>query len=246
MSDRPLAVVTGASSGIGLATAQLLLSDGYDVVGIGRSLKRIDRALAGRVHGVDMDVSDPKAVATKFSDIGEKFGRIDALVNCAGVVNKALLTDMSQESLDYMIAANLMGTIQCTRSCIPYLIESGGSVVNLSSTLSARPVSGVSIYAATKAGIEGFTRAIAIEMAPHKVRVNAVAPAMVRSQIWLSAGLNETEYEKLIEARTGDYPLGRIGEPAEIASMIAFLLSDQAGWMTGVTINMDGGSSVRA
>ena len=245
MTDR-VAVVTGAGSGIGLAAARQLLAERYRVVGIGRDRHRIEEALGDGVLALGVDVSNPDAVADGVATIGRTFGRIDALVNCAGIVTRSALVDMDPGDLHRVIAINLMGTIHCTQQCIALLTEHSGSIVNLSSTLAVRPVANIAAYATTKAGIEGFTRAMAVELAPYRVRVNAVAPAMVASPIWRSAGLSEADYNSLVEARTQDYPLGRIGEPGEIAAMISYLLSERAGWMTGSIITMDGGSSVAA
>lgn len=245
MAER-VAVVTGASSGIGLAAARQLLEEGYRVVGVGRDRRRLDEALGDRVMALELDVSDAGAVADGVATIGRTLGRIDALVNCAGIVTRSALVDTDQSDLQRIIAINLMGTIHCTRHCIALLTRQGGSIVNLSSTLAVRPVANIAAYATTKAGIEGFTRAMAVELAPDRVRVNAVAPAMVASPIWRSAGLSEADCAALAQARARDYPLGRIGEPEEIAAMIGYLLSDQAGWITGSIITMDGGSSVAA
>ncbi|HVL34074.1 MAG TPA: SDR family oxidoreductase, partial [Burkholderiales bacterium] len=140
--------------------------------------------------------------------------------------------------------ANLEGTLLATRAFVPLLKAARGAVVNLSSGLARRPIAGVAAYAAAKAGVEGFTRAAAFELGPHGVRVNCIAPSLVRSDIWTSAGMSAERYEAMLEKRAAEYPLGRVGEPEDIAELVAFLVSPQAQWITGAVIPADGGSTL--
>lgn len=117
-------------------------------------------------------------------------------------------------------------------------------MINFSSGLVRRPIAGTAVYAAAKAGIEGFTRSMALELGPSKVRINCIAPSLVRSEIWISAGMPPAQYERMLSERGAEYPLGRVGEPADIANIVSFLVSPRAEWITGAVIPVDGGSSI--
>lgn len=240
MTASAVAVVTGAGSGIGRACAKLLARDGFTVLGLGRREDRLRQA------GVDprvCDVANPAASTAVMAAIFEEFGRIDALVNAAGVVRSARFAAMSESDIDALLSVNLRGTVNVTRAALDGLAVNGGAVVNISSTLARRPTVGSAIYAATKGAIEALTRALAVELATDRIRVNAVAPSLVRSDIWLAAGMDAPAYEALLAARGREYPLGRVGEPDDVAEMVSFLVSHRASWITGAVIPIDGGSS---
>jgi 3-oxoacyl-[acyl-carrier protein] reductase len=129
---------------------------------------------------------------------------------------------------------------------LPLLKAARGCVVNFSTAIVRRPLSGTAVYAAAKAGIEGFTRAMALELGPAGVRVNCVAPSLVRSEIWLSAGMPPARYEQMLAERAAEYPLGRVGEPQDIANLVSFIVSERADWITGAVFPIDGGSSIGA
>lgn len=240
-----VALVTGAASGIGRAVAETLARDGYWVAVNGRSRDRLE-ALGGDYHPYPGDVSDRGVVRDIFAGIERDAGRLDVLVNCAGVIRGGAFGAITDEDIDYQLGVNLLGTVNMIRAALPLLKAAQGCVVNLSSTLVQRPVPGVAIYAAGKGAIDGLTRALALELAPDQVRVNAVAPALVRSEIWLAAGMDEAKYEKLLADRAREYPLGRVGEPADVAEMVAYLASAKASWITGACIPVDGGSGINA
>jgi NAD(P)-dependent dehydrogenase (short-subunit alcohol dehydrogenase family) len=244
METPKVALITGAGSGIGLATAERLVADGYQVIGLGRRAQVLREQLPAQARALACDVSDSEAVDRIVEQVGADHGRIDALVNCAGLIHRGLLQDMSNAQMQSQINVNLYGTIHMARATLPWLKRSHGAMVNFSSTLSQHPVSGVSIYAATKGAIEAFSRALAFELAPDRVRVNVISPALVRSDIWLAAGMSEKDYQRLIAARAQDYPLGRVGEPKELADIVAFLLSSATQWITGINLPVDGGSSI--
>lgn len=244
MNPRRIALVTGASAGIGLAIAHRLHADGYGVVGLGRREALLRERLPAGADALACDVADAGAVRAALSTLLDRHGRLDALVNCAGQVQRGAIGELTDEDVSRQIAVNLLGTVHVVRAAAAALRRSRGAIVNFSSTLSAHPVPGVSIYAATKGAIEAFTRAMSIELADDGVRVNAVAPALVRSDIWTAAGMSEAAYQALMEARARDYPLGRVGEPSDVAGVVAFLLSDACAWITGVCVPVDGGSSV--
>jgi NAD(P)-dependent dehydrogenase (short-subunit alcohol dehydrogenase family) len=180
------------------------------------------------------------------AEIATELGRVDVLFNCAGIVRRSLLVDTDEEDLHRMIGINLMGTVRVTRAVLPHLKQSRGCVINFSSTLTVRPVPGLTLYAASKGGIEAFTRALSIEAAEDGVRVNAILPALVRSDIWRSAGMSEEAYDTLMRERGREYPLGRVGEPEDVADLAMYLASSRASWLTGACIPLDGGSGVNS
>ncbi|MBL0421902.1 SDR family oxidoreductase [Ramlibacter sp. AW1] len=241
---KPVALVTGAGSGIGLAVAQRLCGDGWQVVGLARREQVLRERLPGGCDVLACDVADAGAVDRAMAQLLQSHGRLDAVVNCAGIVHRGLLQDQSLAHIDSQIDINLRGTIHVIRASIAALKATRGSIVNFSSTLGQHPVPGVSIYAATKGAIEALTRAMSIELAADGVRVNAISPALVRSEIWQAAGMSDGDYQALMAARAREYPLGRVGEPEDVSALVAFLLSPNAGWLTGLCIPVDGGSSV--
>lgn len=238
-SEKKVALVAGASSGIGRAVAEHLAGAGYAVAGIGRRIERFTD-LPCRPYAAD--VADASAINDVFTRVQADFGRLDAVVNCAGIVRSTPFASVTDGEIAEQIDINLRGTIHVIRAALPMLKAARGAIVNVSSTLSQRPTPGVAIYAATKGAIEALTVALALELGPDGVRVNAVLPALVRSEIWTSAGMSQVAYDALLAARAKDYPLGRVGEPEDVAAMIAFLLSDKASWITGACIPLDGGS----
>jgi NAD(P)-dependent dehydrogenase (short-subunit alcohol dehydrogenase family) len=234
-------VVTGAGSGIGWSCAEVLGREGFIVVGLGR---RQDRLRSAKVDPWVCDVADVDQTAEVIGGVIDTYQRIDVLVNAAGLVRSARLEDFAEEDIDTLISVNLRGTLNVIRSSLPGLRRVGGAIVNLSSTLALRPTPGAAVYAATKGAVDALTRALAVELAVDGIRVNAIAPSLVRSDIWLSAGMDQAGYEALLAARGREYPLGRVGEPADIAELVAFLASPRASWITGAVIPIDGGSSV--
>lgn len=238
-SPRKVALVTGASRGIGRAVAIALDRDGYDVAGVARDASRF-AGVPCRPYACD--VADPAAVARLVAQVADGLGRLDALINCAGIMRAGPFATMSRADMTTLIDVNLWGVINMTQACLPLLEAAGGTIVNVSSTLSQRPAPGTVLYAATKGAVESLTRALAVELAAAGVRVNAVQPALVRSDIWTAAGMDAAAYEALVAARALDYPLGRVGEPDDVAELVAYLVSGRAGWMTGSCLPIDGGS----
>lgn len=244
MSDaKKVAVVTGGSAGLGLAIAQTLQRDGFDVAILGRSKERLDQAAASGLRPYVCDVADRQAVNRVAADIVAELGVVHALVNNAGVIRNGRLTEVDEEGIRYQIEVNILGVINCTAAFADALRQSRGSIINLSSALAKRPLIGASVYAATKGAIETFTRAMALEFGEFGVRVNAVAPGMTRSEIYLRDGLSAVDYEAALQEFAGKYVLGRHGEPTDIAELVAYLVSDKAGWVTGTVIPVDSGYS---
>lgn len=236
-----VALVTGGTAGIGLRIAQVLRDEGYVVAVAGRRRERVEAMIGSGFKGYAIDVADAAALRKVADDLG---GSLDVLVNAAGIVRSGALEDLTIEAIREVLAANLEGTVLATQAMLPLLKAARGCVVNFSTGIVRRPVAGTSVYAAAKAGVEGFTRAMALELGPAGVRVNCVAPALVRSDIWTSAGMPPERYEELLAERAAEYPLGRVGEPEDIASLVSFIVSSRADWITGAVIPIDGGSTL--
>lgn len=242
--DRPVVVVTGASSGIGRAVAQRFIRDGHVVIAASRSgaWHGDPDAAPERTHA--LDVSDAAAVDALARSVVEEYGGVDVLVTSAGVIESVPVTEATTEHVQRQLDVNLFGTIMCCRSFTDALVARQGRVVTVSSAIAMAPQPGVAVYAAAKGGVEAFTRSLALELAPHGVRVNAVRPSLVRSEIWTRSGMSAEDYESLLARRAAAYPLGRIGEPDDVSAAVAFLVSEDASWITGVVLPVDGGSAL--
>ena len=239
--DNRIALVTGGTSGIGRCVARSLREDGFEVVVIGRKRGPLESMAAEGFVVVRGDVSDEKSVHAVMAEIEGRFGRLDALVHCAAVVESEPAESITAESTGRQVDINLVGTILVNHAAIPLLKRNGGSIVNFSTAIVHAPIAGTSVYAATKAGVEGFSRALAFELGPDQIRVNVIVPSMVRSNIWLAAGMSSDAYGRILAERGSEYPLGRAGEPEDVAGMVRFLVSAAASWITGAIIPVDGG-----
>ncbi|MBC7180624.1 MAG: SDR family oxidoreductase [Roseovarius sp.] len=239
-----LAVVTGGTAGIGLATVTALARDGWHVLACSRN----PGAAAGMPEGVQpvaCDVADPDSVRALAEVVSRQEIPLGAVVNSAGMaLPRAPFLESSEEQMRQMFEINAFGTMRVLRALLP-MMTSGGTVVNLSSTLAARPRPGSALYAATKGAVERFSTALATEVAGKGIRVHVVAPALVRSEIWLRAGMSTEDYDDLLAARGREFPLGRAGEPEDVADLICYLVSDKAVWLTGNLIPVDGGAMLR-
>jgi len=239
--DKRIALVTGGTSGIGRCVARLLHEDGFEVIVIGRKRGRLESMATEGFVVIQGDVSDEKSVHAVMAEIERRFGRLDALVHCAGVVESEPADSITAESTRRQVDINLVGTILVNHAAISLLKRNGGSIVNFSTAIVHAPIAGTSVYAATKAGVEGFSRALAFELGPDQIRVNVVVPSLVRSNIWLAAGMSRAAYGRMLAERGSEYPLGRAGEPEDVAGMVRFLVSAAANWITGAIIPVDGG-----
>jgi NAD(P)-dependent dehydrogenase (short-subunit alcohol dehydrogenase family) len=169
------------------------------------------------------------------------FGRLDILVNAAGIIGSGTVENTSIESWDLMMNINLRSIFYLTKLAVPYLEKSKGVIVNVSSVTGTRAFPGVIAYCVSKAGVDQLTRCAALELASKGIRVNAVNPGVVRTQLHRRSGMDEKAYAAFVEHSKTTHPLGRIGEPEEVAELIAFLATDRSSWITGTTINIDGG-----
>ena len=244
-------IVSGGSRGLGLAVAQRLLERGDRVATFSRSGSAALVALAakhpGRVHHEQLDAADSDAVRRFVGNTVDRFGRVDHCVANAAVAAEGILATMADADIDAMLTVNLRGAIVLVRECVrqflaqprslPDADAGAGSVVMVSSVVAARGSPGLAVYAATKAGLEGFARCLAREVGPRGIRVNAVAPGFLATD--LSATLSPSDRERIVR-RT---PLGRLGDTADIVGAIDFLTGPGAAFVTGQTLTIDGGGA---
>jgi NAD(P)-dependent dehydrogenase (short-subunit alcohol dehydrogenase family) len=242
-------LVTGASSGIGRACARSLGREGARVVAAGRRRDRLDEVVAGvRVDGGDAiavtgDVRDEGKCAAWVRAAVERFGGLDGLVNAAGVLGPGSVTETEVAEWDRMMDSNLRSIFLLTRAAAPELIRRKGSVVSISSVAGQRPYAGLAAYCVSKAALDMYTRCAALDLAPHGVRVNAVNPGVVVTELHTVTGA-VPDYDGFLERSKTTHPIGRVGRPEEVASLVLYLLSDEAGWITGATYSIDGGRAL--
>jgi NAD(P)-dependent dehydrogenase (short-subunit alcohol dehydrogenase family) len=242
-------VITGASSGIGRAAAQLFAENGATVIGVGRNEKELS-ALAESVksHKGSMiphlaDVTELSQIDRIVSDTVDRHNQIDVLVNSAGVIKNGSIETTTLDDWDKMLNINLRSVVALTQKCLPHLVETKGSIVNVSSVAGTRAFPNLLAYCVSKAAIDQLTKCSALELAPKGVRVNAVNPGVVITNLHKRGGMEDAAYDKFLEHSKQTHPIGRPGTPEEVAELIYYLASDKAGWITGVTYAIDGGRS---
>lgn len=236
-AEQPVALVTGSTRGIGLATARRLAADGHLVVVNGRTAADAER-VAAEVEGYPLsyDVADESAVTEAFRTIFSEFKRLDALVNNAGVQEDALLGMVTKDVVARALETNVAGAIWHLRGAARLMMRAKrGSIVNVSSIMGVEGAAGQVVYASSKAALIGATKAAAKELAPAGIRVNAVAPGFIATD--MTERLDEADMTRRLEA----IDLGRAGTAEEVAHLIAFLTSDAAAYITGQVIGVDGG-----
>lgn len=240
-------LVTGATSGIGRACALRFAGAGARIAAVGRNeealtnLSREIETAGGKTLLLRADLSLAAEAQRIVEQTMKHFGGIDVLVNAAGHIASGTIEDTSLEAWDAMLNINLRAVFNLTQKAVPALIESRGNVVNVSSVTGMRAFPGVLAYCVAKAGVDQLTRCSALELAAKGVRVNAVNPGVVVTEIHRRGGMTDEQYDAFLERSKQTHPLGRVGEAQEIAELIFFLASDRASWITGATYSIDGG-----
>ena len=237
------AVVTGGSRGIGRAVAEALAAEGATVAviyaGNTKAAEDTVRAIeeaGGKAFAVQCDVADEAAVTDMVKMVHEKLGTIDVFVNNAGITRDGLLMRMKREDWDAVLSTNLTGVYNCTKAVTKIMMKQrSGSIINMPSVVGETGNAGQANYAAAKAGVIGFTKSVAKELASRNIRVNAVAPGCIDTD--MTAVLSDAVKEEMIKS----IPLGRTAAPEEVAQAVVFLASQKAGYITGQTLNVDGG-----
>ncbi|WP_165220511.1 SDR family NAD(P)-dependent oxidoreductase [Aquisphaera insulae] len=243
--DGRVAIVTGASKGIGAAIARHLAAAGASVVvnyasskeGADRTVKEIE-AKGGKAVAVQANLAEPAEVRRLFARSKEAFGKLDILVNNAGVYQFAALDEITPEHFHGMFNLNVLGLILATQEAARQFGPDGGSIINISSVAATAAPPTASVYSATKAAVDAVTRSLAQELGPRKIRVNSINPGMVETEGTHAQGIPDSEWRQQIEAQT---PLGRIGQPDDIAPAAVYLASDDSSWVTGETFFIGGG-----
>ena len=240
-----VAVVTGASKGIGAAIAVSLGAEGAAVVvNYASSKTGADKVVAaitgagGKAIAVQADVSKQADISKLFSETKKAFGKVDVLVNNAGVYEFSPLENVTEEHFHKQFNLNVLGLLLTTQEAVKHFPTTGGSVVNISSVVGRHPVASASVYSATKGAVDAITKSLAKELGPKKIRVNSLNPGMIETEGLHAAGFAESDFRKQLEATT---PLGRIGQPDDTAKVAVFLASDDSGWVTGETLLVSGG-----
>ncbi|HEV2435529.1 MAG TPA: glucose 1-dehydrogenase [Verrucomicrobiae bacterium] len=240
-----VAVVTGASKGIGASIAKHLAAEGASVVinyasskaGADKVVGEIT-AQGGKAIAVQGSVGKKADIERLFAETRKAFGQTDILVNNAGIYEFGPLDQISEESFHKQFDTNVLGLILTTQEALKHFNGDGGSVINISSVVGVNPMPGATVYSATKAAVDAVTKSLARELGPRKVRVNSINPGMIETEGVHAAGFIGSDFQKQAEAQT---PLGRIGQPQDVATVATFLASADSGWITGETFLVSGG-----
>lgn len=243
MSENKVALITGATRGIGKEIALELAANGFDIAVNCRSkkdaldeLKKEIESHNVRCEFVEADVANFEQCENMVKETIEKFGRIDVLVNNAGITRDGLIMRMKKEDFEAVIDINLTGTFNVTRNVIPYMLKQrSGRIINLSSVVGVAGNAGQTNYSASKAGVIGFTKSLAKEVASRNILVNAVAPGFIDTD------MTKVLSDSVKEGINAQIPLKRMGTPKEVAKVVKFLSSDDSSYITGQVINIDGG-----
>lgn len=247
--NNKISIITGASSGIGRATAVAFADLGSKLILVGRNKKALDETVdmcektskETQILPIIGDLTDSNVIPKIVNETVKKFGTITTLVNNAAVFGLSNIMNTTIEDYDKMMNVNLKSTLLLTQACLPHIIKNKGSIVNVSSIAGTRSFPNLLPYSMSKAAMDQLTKCCALELAEKQVRVNSVNPGTIITNIHRRAGYTEEQYEKFLEQCKRTHALGRPGHPEEVAQMIAFLASDNASFITGEIIHIDGG-----
>jgi len=243
-------LITGATSGIGHAIAVQFAEHAAHIVALGRNqaaLQEVETAVknaGGDGLALAVDVTNRDQAQQAIEETISRFGRLDVLANAAGHISSGSIEETSLEAWDAMMNVNLRAVFQLMQMAIPHLIKTKGNIVNVSSVTGLRSFPGVLAYCVSKAGLDQLTRCAALELASKGVRVNAVNPGVVVTEIHKRGGMSDEAYERFLEHSKTTHPIGRVGDPKEIAELVFFLASEKASWITGATYQIDGGRAL--
>jgi len=249
-SQPRVVMVTGATSGIGRAVARRFASSSDLVIAIARdqaALAEVEADIVrsgGRCSTIRLDVTNDAEVIKALERAIRETNRLDVLVNAAGHISTGSIENTSLAAWDAMMNVNLRAVFHLMQLASPHLIKSKGNIVNISSVTGLRSFPGVLAYCVSKAGLDQLTRCSALELAPKGVRVNAVNPGVVVTEIHKRGGMSEEHYQAFLEHSRTTHPLGRVGDPREIAELVFYLASENAAWITGATYQIDGGRAL--
>ncbi|MFN2531737.1 MAG: glucose 1-dehydrogenase [Pyrinomonadaceae bacterium] len=242
-----IAIVTGATSGIGRACARTFAAGGAAVACVGRNSQALNQVVneltpsETKAIAIQAELTEPDAAERIVAKTIAHLGSIDILVNAAGHISNGTIENTTAKAWDDMLNVNLTAVFQLMQQALPSIIERRGNIVNVSSVTGLRSFPGVLAYCVSKAAVDQLTRCAALELAAKGVRVNAVNPGVVVTEIHKRGGMDESDYAAFLERSKETHPLGRVGKPEEIASLVAFLASEEASWITGATYSIDGG-----
>jgi len=243
-------IITGATSGIGRAVARRFAESSAQVAAIGRNELALGDVndditnMGGTVLTIATDVTSSDDIRSAVDKAIGAFDRLDVLVNAAGHISSGTIENTSMSAWDAMMNVNLRAVFHLMQLCVPHLIKTKGNIINVSSVTGLRSFPGVLAYCVSKAGVDQLTRCAALELAPKGVRVNAVNPGVVVTEIHKRGGMADEDYANFLEHSKSTHPLGRVEDPAEIAELVFYLASDKASWITGATYSIDGGRAL--
>jgi NAD(P)-dependent dehydrogenase (short-subunit alcohol dehydrogenase family) len=240
-------IISGATSGIGKAAAKIFSDSGAHLMLTGRRievLKELHTDLKIRSNKVSYlagDLSDSDFRRALIDNTIREFEKLDILINAAGIIGMGTIESTSLDNFDKMMSINLRSVFHLIQLAIPHLEKTKGNIVNVSSVAGLRSFPGIFSYCISKAALDQLTRCAALELAPKKIRINAVNPGVVVTNLHKRSGMSDEKYQKFLEHSKSTHPIGRVGNAEEIAKLIAFIASEDAGWITGATHSIDGG-----
>lgn len=245
MDNKKIAIVTGGGSGIGFAIAEKFTQSGIETVIAGRDKEKLDAAqkqLGYLCHAMTCDVSDLSFIPEFINDVLKQFGQIDILVNNAGINMKKEFAQVTDEEFQQVITTNLTAVFVMSREVVKHMLKKKkGCIINISSMAAQYGLPKVIAYSASKTAIDGMTRAMAVELSPNGIRVNAIAPGFIYSEMTAKALDSDPERKAKVFNRT---PMGYMGQPSDIGDAALFLASDAAKYITGIVLPVDGGNSI--